>query len=171
MNITKIIFIAFIFVVSASVDAFTQDAAVPLHPREERAERMGRPNLFRLLGLTPEQKEQIKALNVERRDRLVTAQTAHRQAMQALDGAIYAATVNEADVAAKLRELQRAQAELSRLRAEMELGVRRILSPEQLEKFRELRRQFAARRRGPGGEFIRRPERRMLKEQHMPRNN
>jgi Spy/CpxP family protein refolding chaperone len=83
-----------------------------------------------------------------------------QDAARNLDMAIYGDVVNDADVKARLREFQVAEAELSRLRFESELAVRKILTPEQLIKFRELRRQFAEERRkraagrrtqGPGG--------------------
>jgi Spy/CpxP family protein refolding chaperone len=72
-----------------------------------------------------------------------------REANRSLDEAIYSDDVNEADFQARLKEFQAAQAEIARLRFESELGVRKILSPEQLFRFREIRRRFAERRIGP----------------------
>jgi Spy/CpxP family protein refolding chaperone len=102
----------------------------------------GRPNLLAELNLTPEQVQQIRQFNIERRPQMQAAQRRHREANLALDAAIYADTVNEAEVQARLRELQAAQAELARLRFESELAIRKVLTPEQLTKFREIRRQF-----------------------------
>jgi hypothetical protein len=42
-----------------------------------------------------------------------------------------------------LKELQLAQAEAAKLRYLNELGLRKILTPEQLARFRELRQRFA----------------------------
>ncbi|HEX8288227.1 MAG TPA: periplasmic heavy metal sensor [Pyrinomonadaceae bacterium] len=105
-----------------------------------------RPNLFQELGLTGEQMQQIKRLNSERKPLMQEAQRRVREAMRNLDRAIYADTVNESDVAARLKDLQTAQSEIAKLRSYNELEVRKILTPEQLIKFRELRRRFAERR-------------------------
>ena len=51
-------------------------------------------------------------------------------------------TVSDEEVQARLKEVQAAQAELVRLRFENELAVRKVLTPEQLVRFRELRQRF-----------------------------
>ena len=66
--------------------------------------------------------------------------------MRNLDQAIYADAVNESEIQNRLKELQAAQAEIARIRAMSELEVRKILTPEQLVKFRDLRRLFAEKR-------------------------
>src|SRR6185437_14226405 len=48
---------------------------------------------------------------------------------------------------ARLNELQQAQAEVARIRFTNELAIRKILTPEQLGRFRDLRREFAAQNR------------------------
>jgi Spy/CpxP family protein refolding chaperone len=60
--------------------------------------------------------------------------------------AIYADTVSDADFQTSLTEFRAAQSEMARLRFESELAVRKILTPEQLVRFRELRRKFAEER-------------------------
>jgi Spy/CpxP family protein refolding chaperone len=60
-----------------------------------------------------------------------------------LDQAIYADAINESEIEARFKELQTAQADIARLRATGELEVRKILTAEQLVKFRDLRRRFA----------------------------
>lgn len=102
-----------------------------------------RPNLFRELGLSGEQMQQIRQLNETRKSLFQQAQRRVREATRNLDQAIYADTVNDAEIEARLKELQTAQSEIARLRATSELEVRKILTPEQLGKFRELRRKFA----------------------------
>jgi Spy/CpxP family protein refolding chaperone len=56
-----------------------------------------------------------------------------------------------------LKEFQAAQTHVARLRFESELAIRKVLTPEQLTRFRELRRAFGENRdnlrrgrRGPG---------------------
>ncbi|MFL6373702.1 MAG: Spy/CpxP family protein refolding chaperone [Pyrinomonadaceae bacterium] len=111
-------------------------------PRE--APQDTRPNLMQQLGLTPDQLRQIRQLNQQRKPQIEEAQGRVKQANQALDAAIYSDNVDEAEVKARLSDLQQAEAEVARIRFTNELAIRRILTPEQLGRFRELRQQFAA---------------------------
>ena len=65
-----------------------------------------------------------------------------REATRLLDEAIYADYADDADIQDKLQQLQQAQAEVSKLRYTNELAVRRLLTQEQLLRFREMRRQY-----------------------------
>jgi Spy/CpxP family protein refolding chaperone len=104
-----------------------------------------RPNLWKELGLTQEQRQQIRRLNAEKRPMIREAQMRLRQANRNLDQAIYADNVDETEIQARMKEVQLAQAEVIKIRSLTELAVRKILMPEQLVKFREIRRQFAER--------------------------
>jgi Spy/CpxP family protein refolding chaperone len=66
-----------------------------------------------------------------------------REANLALDAAIYADSVDEEVFEARLKDQQLAQAEVARLRFTSELAVRKILTPDQLTRFRDLRQRFA----------------------------
>jgi Spy/CpxP family protein refolding chaperone len=96
-----------------------------------------------MLGLTPDQFRQIRKMNQARKPEMDRAAMRLRMANRALDESIYADTVDEAAFQGRLKELQAAQADVARLRFTSELGVRKILTPEQLARFRELRQQFA----------------------------
>lgn len=115
-----------------------------------------RTNVLRQLGLSREQVQQIRRMNIERKPLMDDAQKRFREANQALDQAIYAETVNETEVQARLKEVQLAQAEVAKIRFMNELAVRRILTPEQLVRFRELRQRFEQARQN----LERRPENR-----------
>jgi Spy/CpxP family protein refolding chaperone len=142
INIFILLFAALaVFFAYSSVSA--QDEMPTDAPKSESRRSQRRPNLLQELGLTPEQTKQIRQLNVERKPLQQQAQQRVREAMRNLDQAIYADTVNEAEIQNLLKELQTAQAEMARLRATSELEVRKILTPEQLVKFRDLRRRFA----------------------------
>ena len=104
--------------------------------------RDDKPNLMSQLGLSPEQMEQIRQINKQRKPRMAAAQERFRLANRALDEEIYGDTPNDADVDARVKEVQAAQSDLTALRAASELAVRRILTPEQLVRFRELRAKF-----------------------------
>jgi Spy/CpxP family protein refolding chaperone len=108
-----------------------------------------RPNLLRILGLSPEQMQQIKRMNQARKPEMDAAAVRLRMANRALDEAIYADTVDDAVFQARLKDLQLAQAEMARLRFTMELNVRKILTPDQLSRFRELRRRLGPPDQGP----------------------
>ncbi len=103
----------------------------------------GRPNLLRELGLSREQMQQIRQINAGRRPQMMAAQQRQREATRNLDQAIYADSLNETQIAARLKELQTAQTEIAGLRSLNELEVRKILTPQQLTKFREVRERFA----------------------------
>lgn len=122
--------------------AFGQDAPRP----EGDGPARKRPNLFAALGLTPEQVDQIKQINLERRPQLQQAAQRLREANRALDAAVYSDVLDENAVRLRLRDFQGAQAQMAGLRFATELAVRKVLTPEQLVKFRTLRQQFAARR-------------------------
>lgn len=74
---------------------------------------------------------------------MMDAQRRMREANRNMDIAIYGETISDADFQTRLKEFQAARAELDRLRFEGELSVRKVLSPEQLIRFREIRRRFA----------------------------
>ena len=115
---------------------------------------------MRELGLTRDQIRQIRILNETRRPLMQNAQRRQRVAMRDLDQAIYADAVDETDVRLKLQELQLAQAEVAKIRAINELEVRKILTPEELVKFRLLRQRMIE-FRGRGNDKVpnRRPPR------------
>jgi Spy/CpxP family protein refolding chaperone len=101
-----------------------------------------RGNALRQLGLSMEQMQQIRRLNMARKPMMDEAQKRVREATQALNQVIYADEVNEVEFHARLREFQLAQAEVAKLRFLNELGVRRILLRDQLLRFREIQRRF-----------------------------
>ncbi len=115
-------------------------------PTPDAKQGTKRPELFRMLGLTQDQVVRIRRLNMARKPQLDAAQDRLKNAMVSLDRAIYADTLDETDVVAKLKEEQQAQAEVQRLRFAGELAVRKILTPDQLVRFRDLRERLASER-------------------------
>ncbi len=102
-----------------------------------------RPNLRMELGLTPEQMQALRRINAERKPSEMSARRRFQDANRALNMAIYSDTVDQAEFQTRLSEFQAAQAELARIKFTNELAVRRLLTPDQLVKFRDLRRRFA----------------------------
>ncbi len=109
-----------------------------------------RPNLLRILGLSPEQMRQIRRMNQARKPLVEAATQRLRAAGRALDEAIYADNVDDAVVQDRLKEFQLAQAQVAKLRFTSELEVRKILTPDQLARFRDLRNSLN--RNGPPGD-------------------
>jgi Spy/CpxP family protein refolding chaperone len=143
MKRLKLFLLAFSITLLIGVgSAFGQDAPEKGSPTAQ-PQGEERPNLFAALGLTPEQFRQLRQINQERKPQMMAAQRRLRMANRDLDMAIYADVVNDDDVQARLKEFSDAQAEVARLRFTNELAVRKVLTNDQLIRFRELRRRFA----------------------------
>jgi len=93
------------------------------------------------LGLTPDQIGSIRAIRRQNRLELQTARQRLAQARRALDEAIYSDDTNDALIEQRTREVGEAQTAEVRLRARTELGIRRVLTPQQLGTFRTIRQQ------------------------------
>lgn len=105
--------------------------------------------LVRLLGLTQTQTQQIRQIRRDQVPLLRDAQKRQREAKQNLDKAVYSDVIDEAAIQLYLKEFQNAQAEVAKIRLMNELSVRKVLTPEQLEKFRTVRKQFMQRVENP----------------------
>lgn len=123
-----------------SITAQTPEASAP-------KERSARPHfdLFRELGLSKEQIKKIRDLRISGRDAVSAAQKQLREANKALDAAIYADVLDEQLIELRIIERNQAQAAVGRLRTMSELDLRKILTPEQLLKFREIREVYEKR--------------------------
>ncbi|HEX8175415.1 MAG TPA: Spy/CpxP family protein refolding chaperone [Pyrinomonadaceae bacterium] len=96
-------------------------------------------DLVRQLNLSPEQIEKIRAIREGSREQRRQIGQRIRAARMALDRAIYLENADETVVEQRARQLAEAQAAQVRLQAFVELSVRRVLTPEQLQTFRDLR--------------------------------
>ena len=144
MRPTKLFPLTLVFALLLFMAQFAAAQDVPAPPTKKAPD--ARPNLLAALGLSPEQIDQIKQIHAQRQPQMLQAMRRLREANRALDMAVYADVLNEEDVQARLHEFQLAQAHMAGLRFGTELAVRKVLTPEQLIRFRELRRKFAARR-------------------------
>lgn len=141
---TRNILTAVLLVLVAGAIAFGQDDTPGNDFVANETDRPERADILRReLQLSPEQMRKIRFLNAEMRPRMRDAQQAFRIARRDLDEAIYADELNEEELRLKMRAVNEAQAEVNRLRAFSEVAVRKILSPEQLVRFRQLRLRFA----------------------------
>src|SRR6185436_17750075 len=98
------LFLFILIAVSATANALhAQDGPPPgdSGPRDERGDE--RPNLLAELGLSPEQVQQIRRMNQERRPTMMQAQRRMREANRSLDMAIYRDSVNDEEFQARLK--------------------------------------------------------------------
>ena len=98
-------------------------------------------DLIGKLNLTPDQIRQIRQIRQQTTDEMRMARQRMGMAQHDLDEAIYADTVDEAVIEARARDLASAQTAVARLRALMELKIRRVLTAEQLKLLREIRQE------------------------------
>lgn len=147
-----------ILLVSGGAFVNGQDGPPPNPERGDMRARDGRRDIMAELGLSQEQIQQFRKIGVAHRPLMNAAQQRLRDANRELDMAIYADTVSDDVVRAKLKAFQDAQAEVNRLRFTNELDIRKILTQDQLIHFREIRRRFAEMRENgpPGGGMPRR---------------
>jgi Spy/CpxP family protein refolding chaperone len=120
-----------------SVSAQVNDPAPSNQPTQQ---------VYRQLGLSQEQLVRIREINRRQRPRFQRAELAVRSARVALDEAIYSPDPSEERVREALVAYNRAQAELTNIRLRTEFEIRKILTPEQLTRFRSIREN----RMGPG---------------------
>ena len=142
--------LALLFLLSpAAPEARAQEgpgAETPPEPALSGRPRAGR-NLIMRLNLTRDQMAQLREIRRQSEQEARPLARRLRMARRALDEAIYADKVDESLIEERSREVAAAQAALVRLRALTELKVRRALTAEQLQSFRELRQRARTRQR------------------------
>ncbi len=136
----------FIFIVAIllAVSAFGQEPQDEQDPPPER--QVDRMNIVRELGLSQDQIRQMRLINQDVRAKRQPARRRMNEAGRNLDQAIYADTVDDAVFAQRLKEFQDAQGEMAKVNFENELAIRKVLTPEQLVRFREIRQNFQRQR-------------------------
>jgi Spy/CpxP family protein refolding chaperone len=111
-------------------------------PQEQTQQpSQGQLELIRALNLTSEQRAQIAQIRQETEEQARQINVRVRRARRALEQAIYADHADEPVVQQRSKEVAEAEAARVQMRADAELKVRRVLTPEQFATFRELRRQ------------------------------
>jgi Spy/CpxP family protein refolding chaperone len=132
--------IIFIVAMMFAVSLFGQEPQDIQNQSQERP--VDRMNILRELGLSPDQVRQMRLINQDVRIKRQAARKQLNEAGRNLDQAIYAQTVDDALFAQRLKEFQDAQGEMTRVNFENEFAIRKVLTPEQLVRFREIRRRF-----------------------------
>jgi Spy/CpxP family protein refolding chaperone len=96
---------------------------------------------IRQLNLTPEQREQIRAIREDKKKERAEIALRVREANRALEEALDSDTPDEAVVEQRMRDLGAAQAAAMRMRILTEVRIRKVLTREQLVILRGLRLQ------------------------------
>jgi Spy/CpxP family protein refolding chaperone len=135
----KKIFITLLATAIFGITAFSQEVAPPT---SDGTVKVQRPRLMEELGLTREQAQQIRKINLQRQPLMKQAQMQVRLAQKALDEAVYADVADENDIKEKVKEVQLAAAEVTKIKAFTEYSIRNVLTSEQLVKFRAVREKL-----------------------------
>jgi Spy/CpxP family protein refolding chaperone len=120
-----------------------QSLAEPLPSQAQNTQAAQAPD-FRLLNLTPDQIQKIRAINFDLKDERQAANLKLRQAQRALAEAVESPTPDEALIAQRSRDVADAQATTIRLRSLTEARILQVLTPEQRVKLKEIREQNQA---------------------------
>jgi Spy/CpxP family protein refolding chaperone len=141
----SLVLLALVAAPRAAAQANAQSAPTPDRAAQEQQQQSqagaDQLELMRALNLSPEQRARIAEIRRETEEQTRLNNVRVRRARRALEEAIYAEHADETVIETRSREVAEAVAARVRTRADAELKVRRVLKPEQLETFRELRRQ------------------------------
>jgi len=151
-NLTVILSIAFVLL-GTSVAAFAQTTQIqnqtdPSQAQNAQAQNpQNQGNELRLLGLTPDQIQKIRAINLDLKDERQAANMKLREAQRALAEVVESPTPDENLIAQRSREVAEAQSNTIRLRSLTEARILQVLTPEQRIRLREMRQRNLALRR------------------------
>jgi Spy/CpxP family protein refolding chaperone len=121
-------------------------SAMPQSPQQDPSPTPAQDPIT-MLNLTPEQRQKIRAIRAESKEERATIIERVKSSNEALERTLDADNPNEEEVELRLRDLAAAQAASTRMRVLQELRIRRVLTPEQIAKWRTIRLEAAAQRR------------------------
>jgi len=114
--------------------------AQPHGGMKQRAEgEQRRKPMFEELGLTDQQKEQIRQVMLDTRKKNIDVEAKQKLARIELHELMGADTPDQTKINAKISELSKLHETLMRNRIESQLAVQKVLTPEQRKKAKELR--------------------------------
>jgi Spy/CpxP family protein refolding chaperone len=149
----KLSLTGFALMLSGGVSVSAQSGVVPQQPAaspspEASAQRPRPPqDPIAQLNLTPEQRQQIRAIRLESVEERAVINRRLRETKLALDEALNAVPPDEALIESRAREAGEARAAQLRFQAKNEARIRRVLTPEQLQMLKELQLQALKNRR------------------------
>ena len=139
--LTKLIFISAIIFYSFSNVLAQPDPPPPGNQFVENRQ----PNLLQQLNLTKDQIQQLRVVNREWQPRLQKSQRDFKTAQLELDEAIYLEETNDEIIKTKMDAVNATHSEMIRTRTMLQTLIRKILTKEQMGRFRQLREDFQQR--------------------------
>ena len=130
----RTISLAALLLLGVAMSAMAQDQTMPPAPPPA--------DPIQQLNLTPEQRQQIRRFMAETQQERQNTNRRLRETNEALDRALDGDPIDENVIEQRINEVAAAQAAQTRMRAHMELRVRRLLSTEQLATLRQLKLQI-----------------------------
>lgn len=115
---------------------FLLSQASAQNTEEQRRPNRGKARLFQDLNLTPEQSQQIQAIQDQYQDQISQRRQAVRQARQELLE-LMASTAAESQIREKYRQVETLKQQVSDIRFDSMLAMRQVLTPEQRRQFAE----------------------------------
>lgn len=139
-NLQTLLSLAVLVFFGAFTSVYAQTTEpTPKHPSPQQNPFAGDP--IRQLNLTPEQREQIRAIREQNRNERAAINARLGQTNRALEEALDSDTPEQAVVEQRIREVSAAQADAMRMRIMTEVKIRQVLTSEQRTILRTLRHQ------------------------------
>lgn len=140
MSLRRVSVLAVLMLSLGSAVAFAPNSLLP-QAIAQNTEEQRRPNrhqaqLFEELNLTPEQTQQIQAIQNQYQDQISQRRQAVRQARQELLE-LMAGTASESQVREKYRQVETLKQQVEETRFDSMLAMREVLTPEQRRQFAE----------------------------------
>jgi Spy/CpxP family protein refolding chaperone len=132
-------------VVVTTLTAFAQSSQ---DPQPNGAPPAGGPDLLEQLRLTPEQRQKIRMIQRDSKDERAAIALRLRESNRALEDALDAEVLDDAVIEQRIQAVSIAQAAQLRMRIQTEVKIRRVLNPDQLAVWHELRLKAADVMRG-----------------------
>ncbi|HSS21098.1 MAG TPA: periplasmic heavy metal sensor [Pyrinomonadaceae bacterium] len=142
----RILTLLALLALSAAGPAAAQTAQQPTGNPEPQQNAVNRDPIQEL-NLSPDQRQQIRAIRENNRAERTAIQERLKAANEALNQAVNAESPDEAAVDQRLKEVAAAQAAVMRMRLLTEIRIRRVLTVEQRETLRLLQKQAQENRR------------------------
>ena len=125
---------------------FWMASAFAEKPNPER-DHEGKMALFKELNLSDQQKAEMKKIHEQNHDAMKEKREAVKQAKDQLKNAMDS-NADDSKLRSYFNALQKAQNSAGEQRFEKALAIRKILTPEQRQKFRELKKKFGEEKKG-----------------------
>jgi Spy/CpxP family protein refolding chaperone len=126
--------IAILVLVTANAVAQSPQDQQPNAPPQGAA-----PDLLEQLRLTPEQQQKIRQIQRDTKDERTAITLRLRESNRALEDALDAETLDDSLIEQRMQAVSAAQAAQLHLRIQTEVRIRRVLNPDQLAVWHDLR--------------------------------